>query len=216
MFVTEEKSVFMGLTTRDNLKVADVALDDALGTVPRARAAPRRPRRAAVGWRAADAQPGPRACAAGPRCCWPTSCRWAWRRWSSRACLQAVRDAADQHGAAVLLVEQHVRQALRYADRAYVMRRGRIDLSGTATELRGRLAEIEDSYLTNSPNGDQPTEEHHRTMALARPDRADHRIGRRDPPRRSRCRTSRRCCRRWPTSPATCRCCAPTCASTRC
>ncbi len=34
VFVTEEKSVFMGLTTRDNLKVADVALDDALALFP--------------------------------------------------------------------------------------------------------------------------------------------------------------------------------------
>jgi branched-chain amino acid transport system ATP-binding protein len=54
----------------------------------------------------------------------------------------------------VLLVEQHVRQALRYADRAYVMRRGRIDLSGSTTELLGRLSEIENSYLTNSSYGD--------------------------------------------------------------
>ena len=46
--------------------------------------------------------------------------------------LQAVRDAADRDGTAVLLVEQHVRQALRYSDRAYVMRRGRIELSGTS------------------------------------------------------------------------------------
>jgi branched-chain amino acid transport system ATP-binding protein len=63
--------------------------------------------------------------------------------------LQAVRDAADS-GTAVLLVEQHVRQALRYADRAYVMRRGRIALSGSATELGGRLSEIEDSYLATT------------------------------------------------------------------
>ena len=28
------------------------------------------------------------------------------------------------------------------------MRRGRIELSGSATELRGRLGEIEDRYLT--------------------------------------------------------------------
>ena len=34
MFVTEEKSVFMGLTTRDNLRVADVELDDALALFP--------------------------------------------------------------------------------------------------------------------------------------------------------------------------------------
>jgi ABC-type branched-subunit amino acid transport system ATPase component len=44
----------------------------------------------------------------------------------------------------------HVRQALRYADRAYVLRRGRIALSGTATELAGRISEIEDSYLTRA------------------------------------------------------------------
>ena len=50
----------------------------------------------------------------------------------------------------MLLVEQHVRQALRYADSAYVMRRGRIELAGTAAELIGRIAEIEDSYLTSA------------------------------------------------------------------
>jgi branched-chain amino acid transport system ATP-binding protein len=61
-----------------------------------------------------------------------------------------VRDAAVSRGTAVLLVEQHVRQALRYADRAYVLRRGRVVLSGTAAELAGRISEIEDSYLTRS------------------------------------------------------------------
>ena len=52
--------------------------------------------------------------------------------------LEAVRAAADELGRAVLLVEQHVRKALKYADRAYVMRRGRIELSGTAGELRSK------------------------------------------------------------------------------
>jgi branched-chain amino acid transport system ATP-binding protein len=36
---------------------------------------------------------------------------------------------------------------LEYSDRAYVMRRGRIELSGTAGELLGRIGEIEDRYL---------------------------------------------------------------------
>jgi len=35
------------------------------------------------------------------------------------------------------------------------MRRGRIELAGSATELGGRLAEIEDGHLTGTPNGDQ-------------------------------------------------------------
>jgi ABC-type branched-subunit amino acid transport system ATPase component len=47
----------------------------------------------------------------------------------------------------VLLVEQHVSEVLRYADRVYVMRRGRVEISGQPAELAGRLSAIEDSYL---------------------------------------------------------------------
>ena len=60
--------------------------------------------------------------------------------------LKAVRAAADERGIGVLLVEQHVRQALKIADRVYLMERGRIVLSGTSNEVlqpdrpdRGRL-----------------------------------------------------------------------------
>jgi branched-chain amino acid transport system ATP-binding protein len=61
--------------------------------------------------------------------------------------LQTIRDAADS-GLAVILVEQHVQKALEIADRAYVMRRGHIVMSGTAAELAGRAADIEASYLS--------------------------------------------------------------------
>jgi len=64
--------------------------------------------------------------------------------------LQAVRQAADS-GLGVLLVEQHVRKVLRFADRGYVIRRGRIVLQGTSAELSGQLAEIESTYL--APGG---------------------------------------------------------------
>ena len=64
--------------------------------------------------------------------------------------LQAVRDAADERGVGVLLVEQHVRQALKIADRVYVMERGRIVLSGTADEVGGQLDKIEAAYLAGS------------------------------------------------------------------
>jgi ABC-type branched-subunit amino acid transport system ATPase component len=63
-----------------------------------------------------------------------------------RRLLSVVRDAADQ-GTGVLLVEQHARQALAVADRAYVLRRGRVVWEGSATEARSKVGEIEGLYL---------------------------------------------------------------------
>lgn len=60
--------------------------------------------------------------------------------------LAALRTAADG-GAAVLMVEQHVRVALEIADRACFLRGGRIVLEGTPAQLRGRERDIEEVYL---------------------------------------------------------------------
>jgi branched-chain amino acid transport system ATP-binding protein len=60
--------------------------------------------------------------------------------------LQALRVVA-RGGAGVLLVEQHARQALSVADRAYVMSRGHCELSGTASDLLKGIADIERTYL---------------------------------------------------------------------
>lgn len=62
--------------------------------------------------------------------------------------LRAVREAADR-GLGALLVEQHVRKVLDIADRVYVLRRGRIVMTGTPKELRANLDEIESSYLAH-------------------------------------------------------------------
>jgi branched-chain amino acid transport system ATP-binding protein len=59
---------------------------------------------------------------------------------------RAIRAAADT-GTAVILVEQQLHRALEVADRAYVMARGRIALSGTVAEVRSRLSEVEDLYV---------------------------------------------------------------------
>ena len=48
----------------------------------------------------------------------------------------------------VLLVEQHVRQALTVADRVYVVQRGKIVMSGTAQEVAGNIEEVERAYLS--------------------------------------------------------------------
>jgi branched-chain amino acid transport system ATP-binding protein len=60
--------------------------------------------------------------------------------------LRAVRAAADG-GIGVLLVEQHVHKALAVADRVIVLRRGLVELTGSAAELRDRVDEIQAAYL---------------------------------------------------------------------
>jgi len=60
--------------------------------------------------------------------------------------LTALRAAADD-GAAVLMVEQHVRVALEAVDRAYVLGNGGILLQGEAAELRERSDDIARLYL---------------------------------------------------------------------
>jgi branched-chain amino acid transport system ATP-binding protein len=60
--------------------------------------------------------------------------------------LRALREMADA-GMAVILVEQLALMSLAIADDAYVLRQGKIVLSGKASDLRGDAAVIE-SYLT--------------------------------------------------------------------
>jgi branched-chain amino acid transport system ATP-binding protein len=63
--------------------------------------------------------------------------------------LAAVSDLSAQ-GLAVLLVEQRAGQALRIADRAYVLDRGAITLEGPAAEL-ARSQAVRDAYLGKDP-----------------------------------------------------------------
>jgi branched-chain amino acid transport system ATP-binding protein len=61
--------------------------------------------------------------------------------------LDALCARARARGMGVLLVEQQIRKALKYADRACVMHRGRIVLEGPAAEMRARIPEIEAAYM---------------------------------------------------------------------
>ena len=61
--------------------------------------------------------------------------------------LPILRRVADELGASVLFVEQHVALALDVSDRAYVLTHGRIALEGAAAELRERRELLAASYL---------------------------------------------------------------------
>ena len=65
--------------------------------------------------------------------------------------LDAVRHAAHDNGVGVLLVEQHVKQALRVADEVLVMQRGGIVLEGPTEEVRSRVGDLEAAYLSAGP-----------------------------------------------------------------
>ena len=63
----------------------------------------------------------------------------------------AIREINERQKTTVLLVEQNAHQALRLADRGYVIQTGRIMLSGTGADLLAN-PEVRSAYL----EGGQP------------------------------------------------------------
>jgi branched-chain amino acid transport system ATP-binding protein len=61
--------------------------------------------------------------------------------------LPVLREAADQLGCGVLLVEQHVNRALDISDHAYVLAHGKLVLEGSASRLRADPDLLRSSYL---------------------------------------------------------------------
>jgi branched-chain amino acid transport system ATP-binding protein len=146
-FVPAEKSVFMGLTARDNLRVAEADLGAALELFPELEKR--------LGVRAGLLSGGEqqmltlaRALSRRPRVLLADELSMGLAPLVVKRLLAAVVRASKQMGTAVLLVEQHVRKALEHCDRAYVMHRGNIVLSGSAGELLEQITDIENHYLT--------------------------------------------------------------------
>jgi branched-chain amino acid transport system ATP-binding protein len=146
-FVTEEKSVFMRLSVAENLRVGRCDTERALELFPELRPLMGR----TAGLLSGGEQQMltlARALARGPKLLLVDELSLGLAPLVVARLMAAVRQAATDDGVGVLLVEQHVKQALRIADYVYVMQRGRIVLSGTADAVKDQVEEIEESYLS--------------------------------------------------------------------
>lgn len=153
--ISEERSVFMGLSAADNLR---------LGRTDRTRCLALFPELGPLLERKAGLLSGgeqqmltlARALGAAPAVLLVDELSLGLAPLVLERLLCAVRAAADS-GAAVLLVEQHVRDALEVADRAYVISHGRVVLQGAAMDLKARIGEIEQAYLAGAEIGTPTT-----------------------------------------------------------
>jgi branched-chain amino acid transport system ATP-binding protein len=148
--VTEEKSVFMGLTTAENLRLGRGSAERALELFPMLRAHLDRRAGLLSGGQQQILTLG-RALASNPKVLLADELTLGLAPVIVKELLEVLRRAATEQQVGVLLVEQHVRSALEIADHVYVLRQGRIVLSGRANEMRGRIGEIEEMYLAKGP-----------------------------------------------------------------
>jgi len=151
-FVTEERSVFMSLTAEENLRLASVSPADAIAIFPELEPLMGR----TAGLLSGGEQQMltlARAVARDPKLLLADELSLGLAPLVVRRLLDTVRRVATERSTGVLLVEQHVRQALNIADRVYVMQRGRIVMSGSAEDVGGRLDEVEATYLSSQDSG---------------------------------------------------------------
>jgi ABC-type branched-subunit amino acid transport system ATPase component len=152
-FVTEERSVFMQLTTAENLRVGRGDPQYALELFPELE----RRLKVAAGLLSGGEQQMltlGRVLSRRPKLLFVDELSLGLAPLAVDRLLAAVRRAADD-GIGVLLVEQHVRKVLQIADRGLVMRRGSVEVTGSAAELSRRLADIEASYLSTGGRPDR-------------------------------------------------------------
>lgn len=153
-YVTEERSVIMGLTTGENLRLAGVAADAACEIFPELRKLLGRPAGLLSGGEQQMLTLA-RALSRNPRLLLADELSLGLAPQVVERLLAVVRAAADRQNLGVLLVEQHVRQVLEVADRVYVMRRGQVMLSGTAAEIGADLDAVQRAYLAPAPGANE-------------------------------------------------------------
>ena len=144
-FVPEERSVLMQMSVRDNLLLGSGGIDAAVEIFPEL--APLLERRAGLmsGGEQQMLTLG-RALATQPKVLLVDELSLGLAPLAVDRLLAALRQAADERGIGVILVEQQIRRAMQVADRWYLMRHGRVVADGT----RDTSPEVlEESYLAD-------------------------------------------------------------------
>jgi ABC-type branched-subunit amino acid transport system ATPase component len=149
-FVNESRSVLRTLSTRENLKLARVDPARCVELFPELGAR--------LDIKAGDLSGGEqqmlavgRALARDPRLLMADELSLGLAPIATERLLQAVRAAANTAGIGVLLVEQHLNNVLRFADRAYLLTSGRVAFEGNAKELVSSHSSVVQAYFGRTP-----------------------------------------------------------------
>lgn len=148
--VTEEKSVFMGLTASENLSLGRGSVDRALELFPELEEHLDR-RAGLLSGGQQQMLTLARALASDPKVLLADELSLGLAPLIVIRLLETVRESANSNSVGVLLVEQHVRQVLRYADRVYVLQRGRCVFEAEAEVAAENIESIEKMYLEAVP-----------------------------------------------------------------
>jgi branched-chain amino acid transport system ATP-binding protein len=152
-YVTDERSVFMKLTVAENLKVGRCDQDWALELFPELRQLMKRRAGLLSGGEQQMLGLG-RALARHPKVLLVDEMSLGLAPIIVSRLLHALRQAADQQAVGVVLVEQHVQQALNISDRVCVIAGGRMTLQGTVQNVGHQVA---DAFLADVLGTTTPT-----------------------------------------------------------